>query len=83
MPQSNGGQICSSVRLADDPKNPTSPLGVGGLERFFFHLPSSPSGRGLPLPPTPSPGPGRAPPRRVGASKMAQDGSKRASESPR
>ena len=32
-------------------RNPTSPLGVGGLERFLFQPPPSPArGRGLPLP---------------------------------
>ena len=29
---------------------PPALQGVGGLAGFFFHLPSSPSGRGLPLP---------------------------------
>ena len=41
------------------------------------------SGEGVTPPPTPSPGPGRGGPRAVRAPKMAQDGSKRASESPR
>ena len=50
---------------------------------FLFHPPSPPSGRSLLLPLPSSPGPGRGVPQRVGASKMAQDGSKGASESPR
>ena len=37
--------------------NPTSPLGVGGLRSFLFHLPFFPFGEGFTPPPTPSPGP--------------------------
>ena len=54
------------------PINPTSPLGVGGLRRFFSHLPLFPFG-----------GPGRGGSRGVRGSFLAQDGSKRAPASPR
>ncbi len=36
-------------------ENPTSPLGVGGLERFLFHPSFFPFGEGFTPPPTPSP----------------------------
>ena len=48
------GNRCTTCRrtasAASTARNPTSPLGVGGLDSFFFQPPSSPSGRGLPLP---------------------------------
>ena len=83
-PDPGGHQMSGrALRLSTSLFNPTSPLGVGGLELLLFHLPLFPFGEGFTPPPTPSPGPGRGGPRGVGASKMAQDGSKRASESPR
>ena len=35
--------------------NPTSPLGVGGLRSFLFHLPFFPFGEGFTPPPNPLP----------------------------
>ena len=40
-------------RPREGPRSPASPLGVGGLERCFFHLPLFPFGEGFPLPPYP------------------------------
>ena len=51
---------------------------AGGSERDGLR-----QGSNLTPPPTPCPGPGREGPRAVRASKMAHDGSKKASESPR
>eukprot|EP00959_Pyramimonas_sp_CCMP1952_P429415 8993388-Pyramimonas_sp.AAC.1 len=62
------------------PSSPTSPLGAGGLRRFLFQPPSFPCSGGLP-PPLHAFGRGGARP--IAASTMAQDGSKRASESAR
>ena len=78
---------CYHVDMRPRDNNPNSPLGVGGLTSFVFSLsttrPTPARGRGLPLP-LPCPlGPGGGAPRPVRASKMAQDGAKRASESPR
>ena len=63
--------------------NPTSPLGCRWSRELPLPTPFFPFGDGFTPPPTPSPGPGRGGSRVVGMSKMAQDGSKRASESPR
>ena len=54
----------------------------GRRQSRAFPLPTSyfPFGEGFTPPPTPSPGPGGGVPRAVRAPKMAQDGSKRASE---
>ena len=59
------------------------PSGRRWSREFPIPTPFFPFGEGFTPPPTPSPGPGRGRSRRVGASKMARDGSKRASESPR
>eukprot|EP00959_Pyramimonas_sp_CCMP1952_P163494 3418339-Pyramimonas_sp.AAC.1 len=72
-----------SETLEDEEENPASPLGVGGLGSFLFHLPCFPFGEGFTPLPNPSPGPGRARSRAVRMSKMAQDGCMNASDSPR
>ena len=67
----------------DGDEGSTSPLRRGWSREFPRPTPFFPFGEGFTPPPTPSPGPGRGRSRVVGASKMAQDGSKSASESPR
>ena len=64
-------------------KKSHQPSGRRWFKEFPLPTPFFPFGEGFTPPPTPSPGPGRGVSRRVGASKMAQDGSKSASESPR